>query len=104
MSSRASNANPEEVSDKRAAGIGLQVAVKRHKHGVVPESKIPTEPAEKASALERMRQKHRSPAGRALHKMRKANVAVLRFCLLDSKAVIFASHKFHSHLLAHHRG
>lgn len=64
----------EQIADKRIEGIDLHVAVKRDKHGIAPETNATTGPAEDASALERMKQKLQSDAGRAVYKMRKAIV------------------------------
>ena len=64
-----------QITDKRVEGIDLHVATERNKHGASSESvDAKTEPAEDASALEQMKQKLQSEAGRALYKMRKAIV------------------------------
>jgi len=63
-----------QITDKRVEGINLHVAQERQKHGASPESGTKTELAEDATALQQMRQKLQSEAGRALYKMRKAIV------------------------------
>lgn len=67
--------SPEQVADKRVEGIDLHVATGRDKHGASPESiGTSTEPPQEVSALEQMKQKLQSEAGRAVYKMRKAIV------------------------------
>ena len=64
-----------QITDKRVDGIDLYVATDRNKHGASSESTAAkVEPTEDASALEQMKQKLQSEAGRALYKMRKAIV------------------------------
>lgn len=65
----------EQITDKRVEGIDLHVATERNKHSASAESnRLSTEPPGDASALERMKQKLQSEAGRTLYKMRKAIV------------------------------
>jgi len=64
-----------QITDKRVEGIDLHIATERSKHGASPDSADATiEPAEEVSALEQMKRKLRSEAGRAVYKMRKAIV------------------------------
>ena len=64
-----------QVSDKRVEGINLHVATQRDKHGASPKPiRASTDPPEDVSALEQMRQKLQSEAGRAVYRMRKAIV------------------------------
>ena len=66
--------SPEQVADKRVDGIDLHVAAKRDKHGT-SEGTVPSaDPVKAATALEQMKQKLQSDAGRAIYKMRKAIV------------------------------
>ena len=66
--------SPEQVADKRIEGIDLHVATNRDKHGTSTETVISSESVKTASALEQMKQKLQSEAGRAIYKMRKAIV------------------------------
>ena len=67
-----------KVNDERAAGIDLYIATGKQKHGE-PEPPGVTEavveaPAETESAMDKMKQKLKTEAGKALYKMRKAIV------------------------------
>src|SRR5437879_5850352 len=74
-SADAGYSSTEQITDKRVDGIDLYVATDRNKHGASSESTAAkVEPTEDASALEQMKQKLQSEAGRALYKMRKAIV------------------------------
>jgi transposase len=66
--------NPGQVADKRVEGIDLHVAAGRDKHGAAEEITPSTDPAKAATALEQMKQKLKTDAGRAIYKMRKAIV------------------------------
>ena len=66
--------SPEQVADKRIEGIDLHVATNRDKHGTSTEDVTSAEPVKTSSALEQMKQKLQSDAGRAIYKMRKAIV------------------------------
>lgn len=67
----------DQLNDERAAGIDLYIATGKQKHGQ-PEPPALTEPveppAEAESAMEKMKQKLKTEAGKALYKMRKAIV------------------------------
>ena len=67
----------DQINDARAAGIDLYIATGKQKHGE-PEPSAVTEPvespAETESAMEKMKQKLKTEAGKALYKMRKAIV------------------------------
>jgi len=64
----------EQIVDKRVEGIDLHVATGRDKHGASEENALSADPAKTATALEQMRQKLQTVAGRAIYKMRKAIV------------------------------
>ena len=66
--------SPEQVADKRVEGIDLHVATKRDKHGTSTETVTSVDSVKAATALEQMKQKLQSDAGRAIYKMRKAIV------------------------------
>ena len=66
--------SPEQVADKRVEGIDLHVATKRDKHGTSTETVTSVDSVKVATALEQMKQKLQSDAGRAIYKMRKAIV------------------------------
>ena len=66
--------NPDQVADKRVEGIDLHIAAGRDKHGASEETAASDNPAKAATALEKMKQKLQSDAGRAIYKMRKAIV------------------------------
>lgn len=66
--------SPEQIADKRVEGIDLHVATGRDKHGASEEITPSSDPAKAATALEQMKQKLKSDAGRAVYKMRKAIV------------------------------
>ena len=66
--------NPEQVADKRVEGIDLHVAAGRDKHGATEDIAPSTDPAKAATALEQMKQKLKTDAGRTVYKMRKAIV------------------------------
>ena len=67
----------DQINDERAAGIDLYIATGKQKHGE-PEPSAVTEPVESPpeteSAMEKMKQKLKTEAGKALYKMRKAIV------------------------------
>jgi transposase len=67
-----------QVNDQRAEGIDLYIATGKQKHGQSAESPAIAEPdppaAETESALEKMKRKLQTDAGKALYKMRKAIV------------------------------
>jgi transposase len=65
---------PEQVADKRVEGIDLHVATGRDKHGTSEQIAPSTDPDKAATALEQMKQKLQTDAGRAIYKMRKAIV------------------------------
>ena len=65
---------PEQVADKRVEGIDLHVATGRDKHGASEEIAPSTDPVKAMTALEQMKQKLQTDAGRAIYKMRKAIV------------------------------
>ena len=64
----------EQITDKRVEGIELHVATGRDKHGASEETSSLTDPAKATTALEQMKQKLKTDAGRAVYKMRKAIV------------------------------
>jgi len=66
--------SPEQVADKRVAGIDLHVATGRDKHGIAEETAPSTDATTEATALNQMKQKLQTEAGRAIYKMRKAIV------------------------------
>ena len=68
--------SPEQVADKRVQSIDLHVAVKRDKHNDASWESATASPGmtEGPGALEQMKQKLQSEAGRAIYKMRKAIV------------------------------
>lgn len=66
--------SPEQVADKQVEGIDLYVATNRDKHGASTETAASADPVKTDSALEQMKQKLQSEAGRAIYKMRKAIV------------------------------
>ena len=66
--------SPEQVTDKRVAGIDLHVATGRDKHGIAEETAPSTDATTEATALNQMKQKLQTEAGRAIYKMRKAIV------------------------------
>ena len=65
---------PEQIADKRVEGIDLHVATGRDKHGASEENSSSADPVKAATALEQMKQKLQTDAGRAIYKMRKAIV------------------------------
>ena len=65
---------PEQFADKRVEGIDLHVATGRDKHGASEENSSSADPVKAATALEQMKQKLQTDAGRAIYKMRKAIV------------------------------
>ncbi len=65
---------PEQVADKRVEGIDLHIATGRDKHGTSEQIASSADPDKAATALERMKQKLKTDAGRAVYKMRKAIV------------------------------
>jgi len=66
--------SPEQVADKRVAGIDLHVATGRDKHGIAEETAPSSDATTEATALNQMKQKLQTEAGRAIYKMRKAIV------------------------------
>jgi len=66
--------NPGQIADKRVEGIDLHVATGRDKHGASEEVTASIDPVKAATALEQMKQKLQTDAGRAVYKMRKAIV------------------------------
>ena len=67
----------DQLNDERVAGIDLYIATGKQKHGqpeppAVPEAIEP--PDETESAMEKMKKKLKTEAGKALYKMRKAIV------------------------------
>jgi transposase len=75
VSADAGYASEAQLNDERVQGVDLHVATGRQKHG--EQSATAGEPspsAEGASALEKMKQKLKTAAGRALYRMRKAIV------------------------------
>ena len=66
--------SPEQVADKRVEGIDLHIATGRYKHGTSEEIARSAEAVKAATALEEMKQKLQSDAGRSIYKMRKAIV------------------------------
>ena len=64
----------EQIADKRVEGIDLHVATGRDKHGASEEIASSADPIKAATALEQMKQKLQTDAGRAIYKMRKAIV------------------------------
>jgi len=66
--------SPEQINDKRVEGIDLHVATGRDRHGVSEEYVSSDDPEKAATALEQMKQKLQTDAGRAIYKMRKAIV------------------------------
>ena len=64
----------EQITDKRVEGIDLHVATGRDKHGASEETASSADPIKAATALEQMKQKLQTDAGRAIYKMRKAIV------------------------------
>jgi hypothetical protein len=64
----------EQVADKRVEGIDLHIATGRDKHGASEEIAPSSDPVKAATALEQMKQKLQTDAGRAIYKMRKAIV------------------------------
>lgn len=77
VSADAGYCSEAQLTDKRVEGIELYVATGKQKHGL-PEPGDVVPPSELAvasdSAVERMKQKLRTEAGRAVYKMRKAIV------------------------------
>jgi transposase len=65
---------PEQITDTRVEGIDLHVATGRDKHGASEEIAALADPVKAATALEQMKQKLQTDAGRAIYKMRKAIV------------------------------
>lgn len=65
---------PEQIADKRVEGIDLHVATGRDKHGASEKNSSSADPVKAATALEQMKQKLQTDAGRAIYKMRKAIV------------------------------
>src|SRR5439155_11448187 len=65
---------PEQIADKRVEGIDLHVATGRDKHGASEDNSSSADPVKAATALEQMKQKLQTDAGRAIYKMRKAIV------------------------------
>ena len=66
--------SPEQVADKRVEGIDLHVATGRDKHGTSEEIAPSADSVKATTALQEMKQKLQSDAGRAIYKMRKAIV------------------------------
>jgi transposase len=75
VSADAGYASEAQLSDERVQGIDLHVATGRQKHGD-PSATVsePSPLAEGASAMEQMKQKLKTEAGRAVYRMRKAIV------------------------------
>ena len=66
--------SPEQIADNRVEGIDLHVATGRDKHGESEETAAAGGTMKAATALEQMKQKLKTGAGRAVYKMRKAIV------------------------------